>query len=450
MKLAQFVRTEMDQLLEDFGKAALEIAPELRGQDSRALEDHAREMLEFITEALLAPQTKRESAGKALEGTPSFSKAGYNHGACRHAQGLSMLQTIQELKALRARVILAWGDVQQSLRTGDIDELLRFNQAIDQLIVSSVASYSTLKEQEAHLLEAMLKVSPDPSAIFNRDGKLLFLNTPMADIVNKSPRDAVGKTPFELALGFATELHEAIAATVTSGEFQRGEFRYVSPSKQELYFDCQFFPVFNDRGEIKAVAKTSRDITERKQNEHEIWRSANFDSLTGIPNRRLFLDRLEQSLLEAKRQDRTFALLFIDLDHFKLANDQHGHRAGDRLLKQVADRIGSNVRAMDTFARLGGDEFTLIFKDVDRDKAKRAAELLLAKLERPFLIDAHQVKLSCSIGLALFPEDGQDADQLMLNADQAMYAAKHDGGDQVRLHQVIPRESEPERSRSFR
>lgn len=438
MKLALFIQTQMEQLLKDFGEAALEIAPELQGENSDVLEDHAREMLEFIAQDLLTPQTSQESARKALGKAKSpISIAGEGHGAGRHGQGLSILQMTQELRALRARVMLAWGVSQQGLSTEDITELLRFNEAIDQLIVNSLASYSAVKEQDAHLFEAMLRVSPDPSAIFAPDGKLLFLNTPMADLANTTIRDAVGKTPFELKLGFAKELHSAISATVTSGEFQRGEFHYASSSDQELYFDCQLVPVFDDRGKIMAVAKTSRDITERKQGEQQVWRSANFDSLTGIPNRRLFLDRLDQSLLEAERQDRTFALLFIDLDRFKQANDELGHKAGDRLLEQVADRISAKVRAMDTVARLGGDEFTLIFMDITQENAKKAAEVLLARLEQPFSIDDHSVQLSGSIGVALFPEDGADADQLMHNADQAMYAAKERGGHRVQLYQGL-------------
>lgn len=239
MKLARFIQTGMGQLLEDFGEAALEIAPELKGEDSRALEDHAREMLEFITEDLLTPQTARESARKALgkAGSPA-SMAGNRHGSGRHGQGLSMLQTIQELRALRARVMKAWSDSQQGLSTDDFAELLRFNEAIDQLIVSSVASYTALKEQEAHLFEAMLRASPDPSAIFDPDGKILFLNTPMADMANTTALGAVGKTPLQLALGFAMELHDAIAATVTTGQFQRRELHYPAPSGQEVYFDC--------------------------------------------------------------------------------------------------------------------------------------------------------------------------------------------------------------------
>lgn len=437
MKLARFIQTQMDQLLEDFSEAALEIAPELKGLDKRALEDHAREMLEFIVEDLQTAQTDQESASKALgKAKNPISLAGDQHGTGRHGQGLSMLQTIQELRALRARVMKAWGECQHGLDTDDIEQLLRFNEAIDQLIVSSVASYSVLKEQDTHLLEAMLEASPDASAIFDVDGKFRFLNAPMAYLANTTARNAVGKTSHELTLGLARELHNAIAATVSSGKPQHKLFQYTSPSGKEFYFDCQLVPVFNKKREIRAVAKTTRDITERKQAEQEIWRTANFDSLTGIPNRRLFLDRLDQSLLEAERKGRTFALLFIDLDRFKQANDELGHKVGDQLLKQVAKRIDTRVREMDTFARLGGDEFTLILKEVTREEAKKVADELLASLEEPFSVDGHQVQISGSFGVALYPADGETADQLMHNADQAMYDAKDDGGHQVRLHQT--------------
>ncbi|GGY67599.1 putative bifunctional diguanylate cyclase/phosphodiesterase [Marinobacter zhanjiangensis] len=448
MKLAQFIQTEMEQLLKDWEEAAVEIAPELRGEDSRALEDHARAMLEFVTQDLLTPRTDRESARKAQKKARSpASEAADKHGSDRHIQGLSMLQMIQELRTLRVRVIQDWREAQRGSADSDIDEILSFIEAIDQLIADSVSSYSARKEQETRLFEAMLKVSPDPSAIFDPDGKVLFLNIPMADLANKPFRDAIGKTPLELGLGFATDLQEAIAETVATGQFQRREFHCALPSGPERHFDCQLVPVFNDRNEVEAVAKTSRDITERKQAERQVWRSANYDSLTGLPNRRLFLDRLEQNLLEAERRESSFALLFIDLDRFKQANDQLGHKAGDRLLTKVAERISTSVRAMDTVARLGGDEFTVILKETGREGAKEAARALLSSLEQAFDVDSHRVSISGSIGLTLFPDDGKDVDQLMHNADQAMYAAKEYGGQQVQIYESWMARSESEHMR---
>ncbi|WP_152206278.1 putative bifunctional diguanylate cyclase/phosphodiesterase [Marinobacter changyiensis] len=448
MKLTQFIQTEMEQLLEDWEEAALEIAPELKGEDSRGLRDHAREMLEFITEDLLTSQTSEQSALKALgKGKiPALGTDG-KHGTDRLRQGLSMLQMIQELRALRARVTKAWGDEQQGLTAKDINELVRFNESIDQLIADSVSSYSARKEHETRLFETMLKASLDPAAIFDPDGKLLFLNKAMADLISVPRGDAIGKTPIELGLDFATEFHDEITTTVTTRQSQRREFHCRSPSGRELYFDCQLVPVFNGRNEVEAVVKTSRDITERKQTDYQVWRSANFDLLTGIPNRRLFHDRLQQTLLEAERKDSSFALLFIDLDRFKQANDQLGHEAGDRLLTQVAERISSEVRAMDTVARLGGDEFTVILKETGRDGAKEAAKAVLTSLERAFDVDSYRVHISGSIGLTLFPDDGKNVDQLMHNADQAMYAAKEHGGQQVQVYESWMAQSESEHMR---
>ncbi len=452
MKLAKFIETEMEQLLDDWEEAALEIAPELKGADSRSLRDHARSMLEFISHDLVISQTKDEAARKALgKGeAPIASVIAGNHGVGRLRQGMSMLQMVQELRALRARITRGWSDEQGGLTAKDTDELVRLNEAIDQLIVNSLSSFSARKEQVTRLIDTMLKASPDPVAIFDPDGKLLFLNTAMADLVNVQPGEAIGKTPYELGLDFASEVHDEIAATVITGQSQRRELHHCLPSGREVYFDCQLVPVFDNRNEVEAVVKTSRDITERKQTDYEVWRSANYDSLTGIPNRRLFLDRLEQTLLEAQRNDSSFALLFIDLDRFKQANDQLGHEAGDHLLAQVAERISTKVRAMDTVARLGGDEFTLILKETGREGATEVAKALLTSLERSFDVDSHRVDLSGSIGLTLFPDDGKDVDQLMHNADQAMYAAKEHGGQQVQAYEPWMAQSESEHMRMNR
>jgi diguanylate cyclase (GGDEF)-like protein len=198
---------------------------------------------------------------------------------------------------------------------------------------------------------------------------------------------------------------------------------------------------------IEAVIKTSRDITEQKQADRDVWRSDNFDSLTGIANRRLFIHRLEHTLLEAERNGSPFTLLFIDLDRFNQTNDQLGHEAGDRLLMQVAERIGSSVRTVDTLARLGGDEFTLILKETGRDGAKEAARALLTGLERAFRVDSHRLHISASIGLTLFPDDGISVSQLMHNADQAMYIAKEHGGQQIQAYESWMADSESEHMR---
>lgn len=448
MKLAHFIKTSMDQLLKDWEEAALEIAPELKGKDTGTVRDHAREILEFISQDLITAQSEKESARKALgKGKVRTSGVGGEHGSDRLRQGLSMLQLVQELRALRARITRSWREKQAGLSEQDIDDLVRFNEAVDQLIIGSISSFSTLKEQETRLIETLLNVSVDPAAIFAPDGKFLFSNTAMAELTNTPPRDVNGKTPRELSLNFTVEFHDAIAKVVSTGRPQSRELDHCLPSVNESSFECHFVPVFDKQDKVEAVVMTARDITERKRSEHQIWHSANYDDLTGIPNRRLFLDRLEQTLREAQRKDNAFALLFVDLDRFKQANDQLGHEAGDRLLVQVADRLNTSVRAMDTVARLGGDEFTMILKETDRDSALQTAKALLTSLEVAFDLDSNRVHLSCSIGITVFPDDGKDVVGLMHNADQAMYAAKQAGGHQVKLYEPWMTQLESEHMR---
>lgn len=444
MKLARFIQTNMERLLEDWEDAVLEIAPEFKGADDVALRDDARSMLEFIIQDLLSPQTSEDSSGKALAKGKKASglDTGGQHGAHRQAQGLSMLQVAQELRALRARVTKAWSAERRGLTEDEMDEMVRFNEAIDQLIVSSINGFSALKDQVSRLVEAMLKASPDPAAIFEPDGKYMFLNRAMSDLVATTPQVAVGKTPVELGLDLGSGLLESVTKTANTGQVQHREYHHHSPSGFDLYLDCQLAPVYDDQNKVEAVVKTSRDITERKKRDYEVWRSANFDSLTGIGNRRLFIDLLEHTLAETRRNNSSFALLFIDLDHFKEANDQFGHEAGDRLLVQVAERMGSSVRATDALARLGGDEFTLILKHASRDGAKEAARALLTSLERPFEEDSHHVYISASIGLTFFPDDGTSVSKLMHNADQAMYMAKKHGGQQFKLYEPSMAETE--------
>jgi len=174
-----------------------------------------------------------------------------------------------------------------------------------------------------------------------------------------------------------------------------------------------------------------RDITDRKRSEEAIWMQANFDALTGLPNRRMFHDRLAQELKKAHRASLQAALLFIDLDHFKEINDTLGHGKGDLLLTEAARRISGCIRETDTVARLGGDEFTVVLAEVDDGGVvARVAQNILLKLTAPFMLGGQIGRISASIGIAIYPSDASTADELLKKADQAMYAAKHQGRNQ--------------------
>ncbi|HET8648114.1 MAG TPA: diguanylate cyclase, partial [Vicinamibacteria bacterium] len=189
-----------------------------------------------------------------------------------------------------------------------------------------------------------------------------------------------------------------------------------------------------DDGQEPTLEGTLIDITDRKRAEQQIVYQATHDALTGLPNRAYFRDRLVNALALARRDGAQAAVLFLDLDAFKLVNDTLGHTVGDRLLQAAADRLRASVREGDTIARVGGDEFTVLLAHVKAlDDAVAVAEKLLEAVGHPFQVDGQQLFTTASIGVGLFPEDGQDADTLMKNADAAMYRAKEAGRNGYQL-----------------
>jgi diguanylate cyclase (GGDEF)-like protein/PAS domain S-box-containing protein len=173
---------------------------------------------------------------------------------------------------------------------------------------------------------------------------------------------------------------------------------------------------------------THTDISAHKHSEAQIFRLAHYDQVTKLPNRILFLDRLEQDIKNAKRNHQIVTLLFLDLDHFKEVNDTLGHDIGDSLLKEAAQRLSDCVRDTDTVARLGGDEFTIILNNLDQqNNAEIVAQKILESIAKPFQLGGESVYISTSIGISVYPEDGLEVDILLKNADQAMYAAKELG-----------------------
>jgi len=186
-----------------------------------------------------------------------------------------------------------------------------------------------------------------------------------------------------------------------------------------------------DGSAIKLIEQSANLVAialERDRTDGLIWKQANYDSLTGLPNRNMLRERLEQEISKAKRSDLQVALLFLDLDHFKDVNDTLGHDKGDHLLSIVARRLCKCVRTIDTVARLGGDEFTIIMGELnDSESVERVASEILEVISQPFKLDQEVAYLSASVGITFYPDNGKDLDTLIKNADQAMYDAKHKG-----------------------
>ncbi|MGB3425045.1 MAG: EAL domain-containing protein [Castellaniella sp.] len=203
---------------------------------------------------------------------------------------------------------------------------------------------------------------------------------------------------------------------------------------------------FNDDGSVNGRIGQFFDVTEKRQKEALIWRKAHFDYLTQLPNRQRFFEALQNGIKRAQQSDQTFALIFLDLDLFKEVNDTFGHEIGDEVLRQVARRLNNCLRESDKVARLGGDEFTALIQDIRRQEdIDLICDKIIRSLSQPYTLAAGRVHISCSIGVALYPDDATDADTLLHYADLAMYQAKHSGRNQYRRFTAPLRDSAQKR-----
>ncbi len=199
-------------------------------------------------------------------------------------------------------------------------------------------------------------------------------------------------------------------------------------------YEIQGSPLRAEDGRQQGAIAVAIDISERKRHERELTRRANYDELTGLPNRSLIMSQAEHAFEHAKRQQRTVTLFFLDLDNFKVVNDTMGHKAGDQLLYQVAQRLRNTLREDDMVARLGGDEFLVVSENLRRpEDSEVVAHKMAGLFQRPFLVDRREIFVSASVGIAVYPQDGQSAAQMLQSADTAMYHAKFAGKNSYRF-----------------
>lgn len=284
--------------------------------------------------------------------------------------------------------------------------------------------------------------------ITDKDANILRVNKAFSQITGFSAQQALGNNPRIMKSGrHDQKFYEAYwHQLLTSGKFE-GEI-WNRRRNGEIYPEWQTVTaVHNDKGEITHFVSVFSDITEKKDAENKIHSMAFYDALTNLPNRRLLLDRFDQEIAIARRHRQFGAVLYLDLDHFKILNDSQGHLVGDELLIQVAKRLSSVLREEDTPARLGGDEFVVLLHANSETLASAAdhalivAEKIREQLNSPFILDRYQHQIGTSIGIALFPEGNETPDILLQQADTAMYRSKSSGRNCISFFQPSMQEA---------
>ncbi len=285
----------------------------------------------------------------------------------------------------------------------------------------------TERKQAQDLFQTLADSSPVAFFIV-QDDRFQFVNPQVVRLTGRSETELLSMNPLDVVEPEDREFVEASATALLSGEQQRAyEHRVVNAETGEVRWVMDAFTPIVYRGR-PAVLGNSVDITERKHAEEQLAHQAFYDSLTNLPNRALFMQRLEHALHASRRRRKPVAVMFLDLDDFKKVNDTFGHQAGDLVLARLAERLHACVRPTDTVARIGGDEFTVLLDATDwRDDAIAVAERIVTELKRPFDVDGHPAFVSASVGLAFSDPDHHSASDLLREADVALYHAKSAG-----------------------
>ena len=289
---------------------------------------------------------------------------------------------------------------------------------------------TALRESEERY-RLMAENSTDLIARTTPDGSFVYASDAIRDLLGYEPAEVIGTPIREL---IHPEDRPALRAIVPDPTGRTFSYRARRKDGSLVWFESTSRAIVDENGRISEIVSVSRDITERRQAEEQIEYQAYHDALTGLPNRLLFRDRLTIALAHAKRQQLSLVVMFLDLDRFKIVNDTLGHSLGDELLRVIAGRLRSVLREGDTIARMGGDEFTVLLSDLKQDSdAPRIAQKLLDTVAQPLRVEGHELYLTTSIGIAVYPNDGDTAELLLKNADSAMYRAKDLGRNSYQL-----------------
>jgi len=351
---------------------------------------------------------------------------------------LSLLDSTEvKVKAFRS------GGVDYMTKPFHLDEVqarVRTHLGIRKLQLRLEAQNMVLEQIDAERTRLAMIVESSNDAIFtvSVDSIITSWNGGAEDIFGYSAREIIGRQIFTIMPAEHDHERSHIWQTILSGEeLQYFETTRIRKDGKKIYVTITTSPLLNTNGEIIGNSGIARDVTERRELEETIRHQAHYDTLTDLPNRQLFMNLLSLELLKAKRNGEKLALLFMDLNGFKKVNDTLGHSCGDRLLQEIARRLKTSIRASDTAARLGGDEFTVLIPELTRmNDVGIVLRKVLSVFETPFILDGIAVESTASVGISIFPDNGDFSDELMKKADTAMYEAKGTGKNSYQFYSI--------------
>jgi len=285
------------------------------------------------------------------------------------------------------------------------------------------------QEEDLKLADIVYQNSSEAMMITDSKNEIIAINPALSDITGYSTSELIGKNPNVFSSGKQnTEFYQLMWEEIKLTGTWQGEIWNTKKNGEEYPEWLSISTIYDDYGNVFRRIALFSDITEKKKKDALILRQAKYDSLTNLPNRIMFIDKLEQEIKVSHRKKQKFALIFIDLDNFKKINDTRGHVYGDALLIEAGNRITRCIREVDTVARLGGDEFTILLSDLaDIHNVESICQKVLQALSEPFYISKMYTYISASLGVTIYPNDASSTLELLKNADQAMYLAKNLG-----------------------
>ncbi|WP_241823318.1 GGDEF domain-containing protein [Enterovibrio norvegicus] len=289
-------------------------------------------------------------------------------------------------------------------------------------------TYAVL-ESEFRILSQAVKQSASSIIITDRTGLINYVNPAFIETTGYRAEELIGNKPSILKPGeMPSAEYSNLWESISSGKVWRGEFYNRKKNGEYFWEIASIAPVKQRNGEISHFVAVKEDITALKEAKKHIDHLANHDTLTGLPTRKLAMERLSNALAHAKINNRKVAVLFVDLDGFKAVNDTHGHDAGDQVLKRTTKRLCACVRDVDTIARIGGDEFLILLPNiVNIESIRKVTERMIEAVSAPYHLGSVEVTVTASIGISLFPDDDDAPLELVKLADHAMYTIKHQG-----------------------